>query len=158
MTAVTKVLQSFELLEAILLQSETYEICTATAVCTSWRAVVENSKALRTYILTIPLRGPGPSRTSFNPPNRRINSSANAIWHFGVKTADKGSLFIMRFPAEDVEIFFWHQGGRIAISRCSMMRMTCMPSQRTSYRTWNSGLSMERRCVGPSARARGLIT
>ena len=105
MAAISKVLQNFELLEAILLRAETYEICIATAVCTSFRAVVENSKALRSYILTLPIRRPGPDRPSFDPPDRRLNSSAYSVWHFNMKTADKGSLFIMRMPFEGVEVF-----------------------------------------------------
>lgn len=105
MDAATKVFQNFELVEAILLRAETYEILTATSVCTSWRAVVENSKALRTYISTLSIRKPGRYRPAFDSPPQQLNASANDVWHFSVKTANSGTLFVMRFPREDVEIF-----------------------------------------------------
>lgn len=107
MTAAAKVLGSFELLEAILLQADTYEICAATAVSTTWRAVVENSKALRSYLLNLPVRKAGRKYAKFNLPKRPINSSAKSVWHFGMKTANKGSLLVMRFPREDVEVFLF---------------------------------------------------
>jgi hypothetical protein len=106
MAAATQVLQNFELLEAILLHSETYEICIATAVCTAFRAVVENSKTLRAYILTIPIRKPLlPHKCSgYGKAPFLLNSTATGVWHFAVKTADKGSLFITRIPSEGVEV------------------------------------------------------
>lgn len=98
MAAIAKVLQNFELLQSILLDTDSYEILVATSVCTSWRAVVENSKALRTHIMSNPVRKP------IWPEHCTLNGSATDVWHFFAKTTNGGCLFVYRDPAEDVEI------------------------------------------------------
>jgi hypothetical protein len=105
MAAAATVLQSFELLEAILLRANTYEILVATSVSTSWRAVVENSTFLHTYLLTLPIRKPPYHRTQQPWRHYKLNDSATDPWHFRVNTTNGSSLFVLRIPKEDVEVF-----------------------------------------------------
>ena len=105
MAAVAKVLQNFELLEAIILRASTYEILVATSVCTSWRAVVENSTFLHTYLLTLPIRKPPYHRAQQPLQHYKLNDTATDPWHFRINTTNGSSLFVLRIPREDIEVF-----------------------------------------------------
>jgi hypothetical protein len=106
MAAAAKVLQNFELLQSILLHTDSYEILVATSVCTSWRAVVENSKTLRNHIMSNPIRKPlWPERQALFRPHCDLNGSPQDVWHFFAKTTNRGCLFVYCDLAEDVEIF-----------------------------------------------------
>lgn len=100
-----KVFQNFELLENVLLHATAWEILVATSVCTTWRAVVENSKDLRAYLVTLPARKPSPHRKRDSAVRYKLNDSETSPWHFMVKTTNNRPLFILRLPSENVEVY-----------------------------------------------------
>ena len=105
MAARAKVLQSFELVEQVLLRATTHDLLAATAVCTAWRAVIENSITLHNYILSTPVRKSVLNSDAQSPQTHRINSSNTECWLFSEKNTNKSSLFILRIPKDGLEVF-----------------------------------------------------
>jgi hypothetical protein len=127
-----KVLLNYGLLEAILLQADSFLILAATRVCTAWRSIVENSKPLRQYLPTLQLIGsirvPVDEHEalerirhskSYKVPEVtygrlaradiwirivKLNNKASGIWNFRART-NNGHFFAFQIGEEEIYVF-----------------------------------------------------
>ena len=124
-SAAGKVLQTYELLEPIILHLSPLGVMLATRVCTAWRGGVERSKPIRELLLLQPLEIATARRKSDqSPPDAedasdkiaelsivtsrpKINYDASTPWLFR-ETFWQGSLFVYRDPETEVYIFAPH--------------------------------------------------